>query len=487
MGVAASAQETLSGVICMAASEGDLVRREAARRPAADSAPVMPVLTMPKLPKLTPGKPLDPEQRRELVALQQQIQEQLRHQRVLVESIRQQPQFRDIDVIGHSELARENSFNVQHVLQVGVDPVGDSPIEDPDTEDESKSIKSNRDRARENDDQQSNSTLGTTTKVYVDFHDHCAPEAKKDDLSSLLELDALMKRGGASGEDTGEPSIQSPRSLPGNDLSSASQASSGSRRPKDARQELDDNFQDLPDTAEEFPENQAANDIMGAAVSMQHSGSRELTDGFKQADNPIAPRRPMPSAPPLKERSQALLPVLGALQPADLSTLGATPPSRAERRWIETAVRRMFRSLDPVALESITEAFREWKLEAGTAVVKQQSPINTGPGLCVLFEGVVDVLHRPMGATTNEKVCTYDRCGQCFGELELLYDAPRGQRNGRKNHWATIATRTPVTLWTIHRDTLRGIVPGAAVPGAATKPTSQALTPVAEDVSNPAY
>ena len=33
--------------------QGDLVRREAARRPAADSAHVMPVLTMPKLPKLT--------------------------------------------------------------------------------------------------------------------------------------------------------------------------------------------------------------------------------------------------------------------------------------------------------------------------------------------------------------------------------------------------------------------------------------------------
>lgn len=172
----------------------------------------------------------------------------------------------------------------------------------------------------------------------------------------------------------------------------------------------------------------------------------------------------MPSPPPLKDRPASVMPTLvGTLEPADLSQLGVQAPGREERRWIEAAVRRMFRSLGPAALESITEAFREWKLQPCTAIVKQQSPISMGPGLCVLFEGVVDVLHRPMGSQTNEKVCTYDRCGQCFGELELLYDAPRATSGaGRKLHWATIATRTPVTLWTINRDTLRGNVPGAA-------------------------
>lgn len=190
---------------------------------------------------------------------------------------------------------------------------------------------------------------------------------------------------------------------------------------------------------------------------------------FKRAgaEQPVAPRRPVPSPPPaIKERPAAVMPTLaGHLEPADLSQLGARAPGREERRWIEAAIRRMFRSLGPAALEGLTEAFREWKLEPCTAIVRQQSPISTGPGLCVLFEGVVDVLHRPMGGQVNEKVCTYDRMGQCFGELELFYDAPRASTGaGRKLHWATIATRTPVTLWTISRDALRGNLHDAATP-----------------------
>lgn len=39
---------------------------------------------------------------------------------------------------------------------------------------------------------------------------------------------------------------------------------------------------------------------------------------------------------------------------------------------------------------------------------------------------MIDVLHCPTGADASEKVCTYDRCGQCFGELELFYGKPAG-------------------------------------------------------------
>ena len=35
---------------------------------------------------------------------------------------------------------------------------------------------------------------------------------------------------------------------------------------------------------------------------------------------------------------------------------------------------------------------------------------------------MIDVLHCPTGGATSEKVCTYDRCGQCFGELEVFYE-----------------------------------------------------------------
>lgn len=140
------------------------------------------------------------------------------------------------------------------------------------------------------------------------------------------------------------------------------------------------------------------------------------------------------------------------------------PPGRDERRWIEAAVRRMFRSIGPTSLDTITEAFREQKLKAAVEIVQQAAPIATGPGLCVLFEGVIDVLHRPVGGE-SEKVCTYDRCGQVFGELELCYDAPRAGA-GRRRHWATIATRTAVTLWAVDRDVLKGHVRASGLPAA---------------------
>jgi len=159
---------------------------------------------------------------------------------------------------------------------------------------------------------------------------------------------------------------------------------------------------------------------------------------------------------------------------ADATLMGGEPPGVEERRWIEVAIRRMFRSLEPEVLDNITRCFREWRLPPSVAIFRQAAPISTGPGLCVLFEGVVDVLTCPKGTTEHEKVCTYDRCGQCFGELELFYDAPRAAGASRKVHWATIATRTAVILWTADRAALRGSVPGSksyiAPRGAAIPP-----------------
>mmetsp|Transcript_6342 Transcript_6342/g.13850 ORF Transcript_6342/g.13850 Transcript_6342/m.13850 type:complete len:508 (-) Transcript_6342:260-1783(-) len=154
----------------------------------------------------------------------------------------------------------------------------------------------------------------------------------------------------------------------------------------------------------------------------------------------------------------------GELPLADLATLGTTPPTGCERQLIEIALRKMFSKLETVALDHVVDTFREWRLPASVAIVQQGSPITTGPGLSILLDGVVDVLHRPKGSTVTaaelEKVCTYDRTGQCFGELELIYNAPRGSGATRRTHWATTATRTPVTLWSITRDALQQEVIG---------------------------
>lgn len=458
-----ASQSSLRGMICVPEErhENSAVRPWNVER---RQQPIMPVFSLPKLPKLEPGRPLDPQQREELVALQQQVQAQLMQQRVLVESLKQLPQFRNISPAAPGSGALEMEMDIgdadaAHIWShvIGPDPVGDTPAEDPESGQDAALMKAllsrqNSTPARAdslNDDRASNSTLGTTTKVYVDFGaEQMTPSEKnKGSVAQLLELDELMKRGGTSHEDTGEPSI---------DIASPKQSAD----PSDS-----------------------------SAVRSSPSAPSSIGDikahNRKTSDPPVAPRRPMPSPAPsgksqegiLKERAPVAVACPTPAAPmgsADLSTLGTIPPGKEERRWIEAAVRRMFRSLGPAALDSITEAFREWKLPASVAIVKQQSPISTGPGLCVLFEGVVDVLHRPTGGSENEKVFTYDRCGQCFGELELFYDVPRANGAGRKLHWATVATRTPVTLWTIQRDILRGSVPGATTTNleAAGKPKS---------------
>lgn len=386
-----------------------------------------PVLTMPRLPKLVPGKPLDPSQRKELVALQQQIQVQLTQQRVLVESIRQLPQFRDLSRLGAVPLdeviARMRAG--RHV--VGPDPIGDSPAQDAEVED---GCLSQRGDAAKMDDANSTSTLGTTKKVFVDLHRDDAlarpPVQRAGDEGIPDEL------GGPSPEDDDvEPRLLTPRSLSTSNLISLDEICEAA-----CSENLDERTS---------PRSYPVQQVPSHPVPMQ-------------PHVPGGPTRVVPVPVPINERQS--LPPVGALSnqmvPAESHALGTCPPGRDERRWIEAAMRRMFRSLGPPALESLTEAFREWKLPAAAVVVRQAAPISTGPGLCVLFAGVVDVLHRPKGSTEAEKVCTYDRCGQCFGELELFYEPPRGVGGGRKEHWATIATRTPVTLWTVGREVLRG-------------------------------
>merc|ERR1719162_1290605 len=89
---AAGSREFGSALCVVQADRGQQV---APRKPAdRNGAHVVPVLTLPTLPRLKPGEPLDPDQRRELVALQKEIQAKLMQQRVLVDSMRQLPQFR---------------------------------------------------------------------------------------------------------------------------------------------------------------------------------------------------------------------------------------------------------------------------------------------------------------------------------------------------------------------------------------------------------
>lgn len=143
----------------------------------------------------------------------------------------------------------------------------------------------------------------------------------------------------------------------------------------------------------------------------------------------------------------------GPLSPITDSFMSAEAPGEEAAHYIQAAVRRMFRSLGDTKLGDVVGSFRMWRLPPGIAIMKQGASIHTGPGLCVLFDGVVDVLQQSRGS--SERVCTYDRRGQCFGELQLVYDTPA--TSARRSHWATFATRTSVVLWSVDMSRSRGL------------------------------
>mmetsp|Transcript_43291 Transcript_43291/g.99781 ORF Transcript_43291/g.99781 Transcript_43291/m.99781 type:complete len:269 (+) Transcript_43291:44-850(+) len=140
---------------------------------------------------------------------------------------------------------------------------------------------------------------------------------------------------------------------------------------------------------------------------------------------------------------------------ADESTLGLEPPTRLECRLIEMAVQRIF-TLDGQHLQELVSRFRQWELPANTSIVRQGAAISSGPGLTVLSDGVVDVFRTNAEGDEQERLCTYDRSGQCFGELQLLYNS--SVNTNRRIHWATIATRTAATVWVISRSNFKEVL-----------------------------
>jgi cAMP-dependent protein kinase regulator len=90
--------------------------------------------------------------------------------------------------------------------------------------------------------------------------------------------------------------------------------------------------------------------------------------------------------------------------------------------------------------------------EAGAQVISQGDMVSSGePGLFIIESGTLDVFKKPEGGYTGlgTKVFAYDSMGQSFGELALLYNAPRA---------ATVQASSSSVLWSIDRDTFNNCV-----------------------------
>lgn len=131
------------------------------------------------------------------------------------------------------------------------------------------------------------------------------------------------------------------------------------------------------------------------------------------------------------------------------------PKSPAQGEQIREALMRsfMFNTLPDSNLQQVVDAFAgPLVLKPGQEVISQGSLVESGePGLFIIERGRLDVYRKAKDTEPHPgtKLTTYDRMGQSFGELALLYNCPRA---------ATVVAVSEAVVWSIDRDTFNNCV-----------------------------
>jgi cAMP-dependent protein kinase regulator len=110
----------------------------------------------------------------------------------------------------------------------------------------------------------------------------------------------------------------------------------------------------------------------------------------------------------------------------------------------------MFAALEPKEREIVIDAMEERKIKAGEYVIKQG---EDGDNLYVVESGFLDCFKIFSGEQYAKKLKTYE-VGESFGELALLYNAPRA---------ASIVAKSESLLFALDRATFNNIVKDSAI------------------------
>lgn len=106
-------------------------------------------------------------------------------------------------------------------------------------------------------------------------------------------------------------------------------------------------------------------------------------------------------------------------------------------------------ALDVEDLETVVDAFQEVAVKKGTVIIRQG---DDGDRLYLIESGQVDVMKTFPGENGDKFLCKMGP-GDAFGELALMYNAPRA---------ATVIAADDMELWALDRDSFTNIVRDAA-------------------------
>lgn len=123
------------------------------------------------------------------------------------------------------------------------------------------------------------------------------------------------------------------------------------------------------------------------------------------------------------------------------------PKTRQERARIEDSVKdsALFSQLNAKQLRIIVNSMEKKHFDVGENIITQN---EYGDYFYILEQGTCDCFVKPANAKAGENgimVKQFDG-GECFGELALMYNRPRG---------ATVQATSPCTCWCLDRVTFR--------------------------------
>ncbi|KAH9555840.1 hypothetical protein CY35_08G137400 [Sphagnum magellanicum] len=123
------------------------------------------------------------------------------------------------------------------------------------------------------------------------------------------------------------------------------------------------------------------------------------------------------------------------------------PKTNEAKHRIQKALEKsyLFTSLDKDQIRTVIDAVEEQRHKAGQVIIQQG---ESGLMFYLLEAGSCEVWLQKRPGTNPEMVKTYS-AGDSFGELALLYDAPRA---------ATVKASTDCIVWAMDRGTFRSIL-----------------------------
>ena len=181
-------------------------------------------------------------------------------------------------------------------------------------------------------------------------------------------------------------------------------------------------------------------------VKKADSDSDSGSEGDEVADLPSMMSNP--GAQP-KARNSVSAEAFGKYHVKEVYTAKVVKKSEENKSKIEARLQQafMFKALSKEELDIVLDAMEERAFKAGDTVIKEG---DEGAVLFVVESGELDCVKQIDGVSKHLK--TFE-AGDAFGELALLYNAPRA---------ATITAKTDACLWELDRSTFNHIVKDAA-------------------------